>query len=1804
VVPTLAAALATGGESSLAGAVPAAVRAVPVLGRIATGIATGAPTAAALTTEHAANLPDNLAGADKAKAVGTDLALNLAMAGLPVAIGKSALVRALTGGGIGYGASAASSALQGQDQDQASNIVGGLIGALMGQHGAEPAATAVNPHLADYMRGDSTPASAPAAAPYALDGGQSLPALPRGADFTARAEPARPAPPDVGGPVAVDAAGTAYTPEQGRSELGNALAKAMAPASENQALPAPSIAVDRAGTAMTSADFLAQARQAQDAAAKAQEAETQAKALQAAEQSRKEALGITPDIERSQGPRWDAQQSSIADRQAMQDARDAQQGELAQQGIDDTPPWWMAAHGAELDHQPAAEVAPKAQAPEAATSPALPASEPDIAPLRQEIGWDQVGGKMLRNGEGSSSADDPSVQFQRNPGGDVAGHTTWVGKPGPDGESNFWRMRPEQGGKITEAGAHAAMDKHAAGQPLNARERRFIEYAQRTAKQYDDSYQAELKQHQQDQADMTHAQLAESSAVLRDAGIHPQDHAEALTVSQLVERAYNAGADPKDILDATFDGTTADQARALWNLTHQLEQRHGTDTGAVPQRGEAGARPQDQGLAAAGAGRLESDPGADHGATRAHADAERPAQEPVREVSDARNGLFGAPKPADHLDAATRAKDAQRNGLTGGKADTGDGGLFDGPRPEQVRVPDAVESTDAGQQLSIDQGNADADRLGLRAAVDKALGPVASRVEYLHGYEGLPADMRKGVLQRNSVEGRKGQTAAMYSPSTGRVFVFTDVTTTPSRALWHAAHEIAGHEGLRALLGDKLNPALGIARQNPTVAKLADEIHKQRNLTAQMANTGRSHADGLLLATEEALAELAAAVKTGDYENIKKRYNVDVPPGIRERVQAAVANFLKRLKAMIDDMFGKHTFSDEDVRSLLDAAWEAVQRKTAGEPTASVEHRDGSSSLERVSSVDSSEGAVEHPDEPNRPSILEPLDHGAETFEHLQDMPSRRPGESQSDYTRRVMNKSGDEIKAALSIAKDQRAIGRLGMRAMWAKQDRGLAIADRAFAEYRTLFDKEDQAINLRTIDQWENGQRITDADARRFFDTMKEAFDQRTAKIQALAPDAMQQLVDHYFPHIWEDSSKAMKWYQSFSAKRPLQGDRSFLKQRVHATIADGMATGLKPVSTNPVDLAMLKLGQMDKFIAFHEFRADLAKRGWLRKMEAGERVPAGYARVEDPAFQIAGGLQGYYAVPELIAKDINNYLAPSLYRFGAWKALRTVQNVLMSSRLGLSMFHGGFTTMDNMVMHVDVAGRRMMTGDLAGGVATLLKTPLSVVWSPIEGGKLNRQWLGLKPSDVHTAAVLDMLEQGGAHMKMSATDYNNAMPKLVKAFRQKSASGTLKQALPALGESISWVIHHWLVPNQKMAARVMLAKFELDRHAGALGKQRGDYAGITQAMHPDALKQIAAHVVDLVDDRLGQMNYDNQFWNKTAREATQAAIGAVGWQVGTLRTVSGGARDLSHLWSPQKLLSSLDEAGNVQGDMGRVSGRLTYLITLALMMGGLSAVTQWLLTGEGPQEAKDYFFPKTGNKNDDGSDERLQWPSYWSDHYKLATHPIDTAIHKISPSISMLMEALSNQDYYGTQIRNPDDAWYKQAGEVGMHLIKGFVPYSITGADKLKDASAGRKAANFFGITKAPASVSRSPFEAFVADKAYNAMPKGSRTQEQADHAQAMHAAEAAVRKGQEPDMAGLSEKDRRDVDKAARMQIPMIRFKRLSIEDKLRAYDLATPKERDTYELAPAILRSGWHKQIRDLPEGEQDQVLAKIQALMP
>src|SRR5690606_34114403 len=143
------------------------------------------------------------------------------------------------------------------------------------------------------------------------------------------------------------------------------------------------------------------------------------------------------------------------------------------------------------------------------------------------------------------------------------------------------------------------------------------------------------------------------------------------------------------------------------------------------------------------------------------------------------------------------------------------------------------------REESARRGEEDAAQLGLRAAAEKAVDGLP--VTFLRDEDGLPASVKVRKKPKGAV--RKG----LFDPRTGRVYLFTDGVRTPKDAAFTAAHEIAGHKGLRALaesnpdvkVGNKtakqaLDDALERALQNPTVAAVADSMSRQRQSTDRL----------------------------------------------------------------------------------------------------------------------------------------------------------------------------------------------------------------------------------------------------------------------------------------------------------------------------------------------------------------------------------------------------------------------------------------------------------------------------------------------------------------------------------------------------------------------------------------------------------------------------------------------------------------------------------------------------------------------------------------------------------------------------------------------------------------------------------------------------------------------------------------------------------------------------------------------------------------------------------------------------------
>lgn len=812
----------------------------------------------------------------------------------------------------------------------------------------------------------------------------------------------------------------------------------------------------------------------------------------------------------------------------------------------------------------------------------------------------------------------------------------------------------------------------------------------------------------------------------------------------------------------------------------------------------------------------------------------------------------------------------------------------------------------------------------------------------------------------------------------------------------------------------------------------------------------------------------------------------------------------------------------------------------------------------------------------------------------------RRVGETEKQWQERIAKDNVAPLTKAIDSlfnANVSKELGRQIQVGWMAKRDRQYTSAERSISQYKAYFDKLTEDQRLEVIDDWENGRTVTDPDALEMFKAINPLMKDAINTIRKHDPDVLKNLREFYLPHVWKKPSRATAFFQT---RGPLGGDKAFTKAKKWPTMKEAMEDGhLEPVTTNPAELAMLKMGELLKYAGLLESRAELVRRGLAFKAADKDQAPEGYGNVRDASFN-------GYLVHESVASDLNGYLSRGLSDVPGFSKVRYLENMMVAGKLGWSGFHAGFTTMDNFVTHAEVATRRMLSGDVNGGLIAMLKAPASIVMSPYEGGALNKLFLGEQPQsegqaarwhslagvDEHTQALLDLVEKGGGRAYMDSSEWNSGINKEIQAIRQRKIGKAVKQLLPAVSDASGWLIHRKLVPAQKAAARVLMLKFELDRFAEDLGKDKGDYTGIIEAMHPDAAAQISRKVVNLIDDRLGHMSYDNQFWNPYAKHMAQLVVMAPGWVSGTLRTVTGGVADVRRLVQPEKINGPLDKAGKVNdAKFGRLTSRTSNLIVLSMVTAAASGTFMYMLTGQWPEEAKDYVHPKTGRKNADGTDERISWPTYAKEHFALVTHPVKELSGKLNqPLIQMAWELIHNADFSNTEIYDSKAGVGTQLKEIAQYVAEGFYkPISVSNADKADKMDAinpntpelnkALRASAMFGMTPARAEIDHSDAENFINEKYFDTFPKGALSRDKREELSGKSEMANQIRAGGKPDMSDYSPKERSSIRDKASREVYSNRLKGVrDIEDRVEAWDLATPEERKKYDMKKIVLNN--------------------------
>lgn len=539
---------------------------------------------------------------------------------------------------------------------------------------------------------------------------------------------------------------------------------------------------------------------------------------------------------------------------------------------------------AAADAGPAGEAAPVgAPAPETVTR----YTADDFLPgMETEVGWSQRGGQLMRERQ---EGDDSLENFAGRPTGAVTGRTAWVGKLGADGqESRLWRDKPDD---MREEAAIEALRKAAAGEPLRAKEARFVEHARAIAAEYADAANRASDEYREELAQYDAAELAESRRAMREelGEIDDADADTALEIDDLVHRAYAAGATQEAILDATFTGSGAEQARALWSMIGQLEvDNAGREAG--PQGGREGA-----------------------------GEREGRAAEPSARVAQQTGGLFPAATPREEVAAETARRDRERSGYGAERTDmaAGDGELFAGPRPEQAEIPARVEAgrtftRDELERMDIDEldrmafGVADGDTVTLR--------PDQIEIQYEGDLENPQHKFdTEGMRWVRSVD--LSEPVEVQIKDDGRYYL------ADGHHRWFAAQKLG--KSLQAVVEIKGNPINAILRKQEGAA---GSVAASRDLF--VTTRGQRQEESRAEPTQSAETEAGTRPQDRDRAPAERDTGAglrpDATPAVIRRGQLAIESLVRR--------FGGSVVADSIVDDLRDNGTAQLIGKTVNTP--------------------------------------------------------------------------------------------------------------------------------------------------------------------------------------------------------------------------------------------------------------------------------------------------------------------------------------------------------------------------------------------------------------------------------------------------------------------------------------------------------------------------------------------------------------------------------------------------------------------------------------------------------------------------------------------------------------------------------------------------------------------------------------------------------------------------------------------------------------------------------------------------------
>lgn len=682
----------------------------------------------------------------------------------------------------------------------------------------------------------------------------------------------------------------------------------------------------------------------------------------------------------------------------------------------------------------------------------------------------------------------------------------------------------------------------------------------------------------------------------------------------------------------------------------------------------------------------------------------------------------------------------------------------------------------------------------------------------------------------------------------------------------------------------------------------------------------------------------------------------------------------------------------------------------------------------------------------------------------------------------------------------------------------------------------------------------------------------------------------------------------YRTYHSRRPLQGSKGMLRRHTLDDMSEGLALGGEPITYNPQTMIELAYGDAMKFITAHKMWAVGKEIGQIKFIKTGAQRPEGFSVIDDAIARVFFPSEyGLVKAGERYAQNdfsrmVNNYLSRDLVRENALgRGLLFVKNVTTSVELSLSPFHAVFETNEIFSSSLGLAIRKMLEpGHRVQGMrelAAFLGSPYSVS----REGKAAIEYVGNKAEFIRqnpdayrwfldkypdADLLIDDLFMGGGKLQMHEDYRTETSRSMRESWNENNYIGAVLRAVPEINQAIMRPLFNTYIPRLKIGQFLREYSFELTHKPDTVSRA-----------------QLARQVWDSIDNRFGEMNFDNLFWNRTFKTSLQLLFRSVTWKLGNIREYDSAIRG-----QMLEIKESVQERRPPR--MTRSFGWLTGMaITTALQ----AVLLTKLLTGKYPWDyadtagelVKNLVYPRTSATN---PKERVASIGYWRDAFSLIHSPTHYVASSTNGEIARILEAMENKDFYGVQVYDPDDPTVKKSWDIVKHIIP--IPFSISSFLSMSESGeSGRKAAmSFAGLTKAPAWVSQTEAEK-TAERFMLMRVPALRTKEQFEKSRATRAIVESLRGGK-----SAAEGIRKAVaegkiapDQASRVyetarNTPLQNaVKRLPMDDAMKVLANTTPQEREALK---GIMYEKFSNTIDRLPADRGRALLERLRKYYP